>query len=144
FNIYLELSESNSEFQTRAKVCLAWSYLYGVGVDQNMIKAYYIFQELIKNKSDQQNPAKFGLAKYYQTDPYYYQMAFQLYLDLSKCKSDQQNSAKYKLACCYESGKGVAKDADKAYSLYLTLLTSKDYRIKALQRIANYFKNQAR
>ncbi|CAG8832983.1 45029_t:CDS:2, partial [Gigaspora margarita] len=89
------LSRINSEFQTHAKVCLAWSYLYRVGVDQNKNKTYNIFQELIKIKLDQQNFAKFGL---------------------SKCISDQQNSAKYELTCCSKFSKGVKKDADKAYS----------------------------
>ncbi|CAG8736255.1 7457_t:CDS:2, partial [Gigaspora margarita] len=127
----LDLKQENERIRAETQS----SYLYVVSVDQNKIKAYDLFQELVINKSDQQNSAKFGLAKNYQTEPLYYKMAFQLYLDLSKCKSDQQNSAKYELARCNESSKGVIKDADKACSLYLDLLTSEDFHILIIYQL---------
>ncbi|CAG8579767.1 9914_t:CDS:2 [Racocetra fulgida] len=122
FKIYSDLSGSKSEFQTLAKLYLAWLYLYGVGVDKDTNNAKDLFLEL-----------------YYQTNPIYYKMAFQLYLDLSKSQSDQQNSAKYELALCYELGKGVKKDYDNAYELYLDLSKSEDYQIKAFRWLANYY-----
>ncbi|RIB04884.1 hypothetical protein C2G38_2221176 [Gigaspora rosea] len=96
FKIYSDLSGSKSEFQTLAKLYLAWLYLYGVGVDKDTNNAKDLFLELVtnlsKSQSDQQNSAKYELALCYELGKGVkkdYDNAYELYLDLSKSEDYQ-------------------------------------------------------